>query len=95
MLCILLSLKTLLPEGPRKFIGKLKRALTPFDTKDDELSDHNKRDDSLSSNIALNAVKSTTETLNEAINMLRKMHTSSQNLTIRDAITGILKETIQ
>ena len=83
------------PEGPSKPPRKPKRAPTPFDTEDDELSDHNEADDSLSLKTIPNAAKSTTETLNEAVNMLRGMHTSGRNLTIRDAVVGMLEETIQ
>jgi hypothetical protein len=58
------------PGAPKRNQG---RAITPFDAEDEELSDYEEEGNPFGSDITLVAPKSPTQTLGEAIELLRKM----------------------
>jgi hypothetical protein len=80
------------PGAPKRNQG---RAITPFDAEDEELSDYEEEGNPSGSDITLVAPKSPTQTLGEAIELLRKMRPSGQNVAIKEEVLRLLEETIQ
>ena len=82
-------------EGPGVPTRNPKRAMTPFDTEEGEVSDSEEAESANSPTTMPATPKSLVETLNTAMETLRQMRTSGQNATIRVEVLRMLGEAIQ
>src|SRR5438552_3879391 len=83
------------PKGPGRVTRGTERAMTPFDTEDDDLSDCEDLDSLLGPKTMPEPPYNATKTLNDAVEMLRTMRAQGQNITIKNTVIQMLEKTVQ